>query len=220
MLYILDVMGIVSWSLPFGYIKNRDDQGVIERIQTSQMSIAWLMQAGWFLRLHQKLMPVIGNWLAANDRHGYFHQFASQQVLARKDRGGDEKDILGQLFTSQKTKPQLNDADIFYMMTTNVFAGSDSTSTSLRALFYLLLKNPTTYRRLMEDLEDKKSKGELSDPVTSEQAGSLPYLQAVIYEALRLYPAFGPTLDRDVPPGGMMINTHYIPEGVSLTVSY
>lgn len=173
------------------------------------------MHAGWFFRLHQRLRPVIGNWLALNDRNGYFHEFASKEVAGRRDRGGDDKDILGQLFDVQRAKPQLDDKSISFMMTSNVFAGSDTTSIALRSIFYLLLKNPATLGRLIRELQDKQGKGELSDPVSFEQAESRPYLQAVMYEALRLHSPAAFVLDRDVPPGGMTIGGHYVPAGVS-----
>lgn len=213
-----DVIGAVSFSRPFGYVTAGDDDGVFSRLKQSLRSMSWLMNVPWFYDLHQVLKPYIGNWLAANDRNGYFYQFAAQEIVSRKDRGGDDRDIVNQLFAIQKTKPQFSDTDMAYMLTANVFAGSDTTATSLNAIFYLLLKNPTVYQRLMQELEEKRATGELSDLVTFQQAESCPYLQAVMYEALRLYPAAGLQLNRDVPEGGMKVGKYYVPEGVSYSL--
>ncbi|RAL02329.1 cytochrome P450 [Aspergillus ibericus CBS 121593] len=212
-LFAFDIIGAVSFSRPFGYVDAGDDQGVFARIRRSFLSMSWLMAVRWFYDLHQKLQPVIGNWLAINDRNGFFYQFATQEVVARKDRGGDDRDIINQLFTIQRAKPHFSDTDIAFMMTANVFAGADTTSISLHAIFYQLLKNPSVYRRLMDELDAKKSRGELSDVVTFEQAESCAYLQAVMYEAIRLYSATGDLLNRDVPAGGMKIGEYYVPEG-------
>lgn len=179
-------------------------------------SIAWLMHAGWIFRLHQLLSPIFGNWLAAADRNGHFFQLAAKEIAARKERGGDSKDILGQLFTTQNAKSQLTDQDIAFMMTSNVFGGSDTTATSLCAAFLMLLKNPEAYDRLMDELRQKKAQGKLSAPITFEEAESCEYLQAVMYESMRLHPPFGMIMDRDVPAGGMRIGKEYIPEGVSM----
>jgi cytochrome P450 len=178
-------------------------------------SIAWLMHAGWIFRLNQKLSPIFGNWLAAADRNGHFFQLAAQEITARKKRGGDSKDILGQLFTTQKAKPQLTDQDIAFMMTSNVFGGSDTTATSLCAAFLMLLKSPDSYHRLIDEFKEKKAQGKLSDPITFEEAEACEYLQAVMYESMRLHPPFGMIMDRDVPAGGMHIGKDFIPEGVS-----
>lgn len=48
----------------------------------------------------------------------------------------------------------------------------------------------------------------------------LPYLQAVIKEALRLHPATGLPLGRVVPKGGSMIAGKYFTEGVSSAVHF
>jgi cytochrome P450 len=209
------VIGSISFSRPFGYVQAGDDQGVFQRIQDTMGSVSWLMHAGWFFRLHQSLMPVIGNWIAANNRNGYFFQFARNEVIGRLGRGGENKDIVGQLFDVQKARPELNDMNIAFMLTSNVFAGSDTTSIALRSIIYLLLKHPAKLNRLMSELEEKEEKGELSDPVTFQQAESWSYLQAVMYEAIRLYAPAGFDLDRTVPAEGMIIEDHFIPPGVS-----
>lgn len=122
--------------------------------------------------------------------------------------------MLGKLLTVQQAKPQMNDTNIAFMMTTNVTAGSDTTSFGLSAIFHYLLNNPEKCRCLVAELEEKKAKGELSTIVTAQQAESCAYLQAVIYEALRLRPSVGIPLERVVPAGGTTIDGHYIPTGV------
>ncbi|KAG8159077.1 hypothetical protein KVR01_010738 [Diaporthe batatas] len=155
----------------------------------------------------------------ADNRNGYFNQFAWREIHARKDRGGDDRDILGKLLEVQRGKHQMKDIDIAFMMTSNVTAGSDTTSIALSSVFHYLLRNPDTHRSLMSELEDKAARGELSPIVTASQAGSCAYLQAVIYEALRLRPSVGLTLDRVVPPGGMTIDGHFVPEGTEVGTS-
>ncbi|KAJ6031554.1 cytochrome P450 [Penicillium herquei] len=140
-LFAFDVIGAVSFSKPFGYVAAGTDDGL----------------------LHQKLMPVIGNWLAANDRNGYFFNFARDQIKLAKGHS-DTKDIMSQLFTTQQTKPELTDTNIAFMLTSNVFAGSDTTSSSLRGIIYLLLKNPQYYDRLVEEGEERVAGGKLSYP--------------------------------------------------------
>jgi cytochrome P450 len=50
-----------------------------------------------------------------------------------------------------------------------------------------------------------------------KEAQNLPYLQAVIKEALRLHPASGLPLGRVVPKGGAEIAGYYFPEQVSFS---
>ncbi|KAI1079575.1 cytochrome P450 [Whalleya microplaca] len=218
-LFAFDVIGAISFSRPFGYVEVGDDGGIFLRIQKAFTSIGWITHATWLFWLHQTLMPIIGNWLACNERNTYFFELTVREVKGRVDRGGDYKDMASQLLSVQKAKPELDDTNIAFMMTTNVFAGSDTTAMGLRSVLYMLLKHPETHKRLLEELEDKRQRKELSNPVTFEEQESCIYLQAVLYEALRLFPAVGGLLDRDVPPGGMTIDRHFIPAGTVVGTS-
>ncbi|KAL2273789.1 hypothetical protein FJTKL_04106 [Diaporthe vaccinii] len=214
-LFAFDIIGAISFSRPYGYVEAGDDNGIFALLKATFKSLAWLTRALWFFRLHQRLKPFFGGFisLAASNRNGYFHQFAWKEINARKARGGDDRDMLGKLLTVQQAKPQMNDTNIAFMMTANVTAGSDTTSFGLSAIFYYLLNNPDKYRVLVEELEKMRAKGELSTIVTAQQAESCAYLQAVIYEALRLRPSVGIPLERVVPAGGTTIDGHYTPAG-------
>jgi hypothetical protein len=73
-----------------------------------------------------------------------------------------------------------------YHNTNSRGAGSDTTAISLRAMLYYLCKNPATMRKLQKEIEDMEKKGLISDPVTYQQACKMPYLQAIMKEAMRL----------------------------------
>ena len=55
-------------------------------------------------------------------------------------------------------------------------AGSDTTAISLRACFYYLMKTPSTYKKLLAEIDDADSKGMLSPSVTYEECSRLLYL--------------------------------------------
>ncbi len=47
---------------------------------------------------------------------------------------------------------------------------------ALRAIFYFLVKNPTTYRKLMDEISQADQEGKLSDFVEFQQGLDLKYL--------------------------------------------
>ncbi|KAI1420446.1 cytochrome P450 [Xylaria sp. FL1777] len=213
-LFAFDVIGAVSFTKPFGFISAGSDKGLFDRLERTMRSAAWLMHAGWFFRLHQRfILPLFGNWLAVNDRNGYFFQFAQQEVQSRKDKGGSDMDIVGQLFQAQQTKPEINDLTIAFMMTSNVFAGSDTTSIALRGIFLNLMRYPQVVAKLRAELR------QFPALIASPEAESCPYLQAVIYESLRIFSPAGFILDRDVPPEGMLICGRHVPGGTMVGAS-
>ena len=102
------------------------------------------------------------------------------------------------------------------MATSNIFAGSDTTAISTRAIIYHLLKNLSCKAKLVAELDAAREQGKLSFPVSLAQADSLPYLQAVMYEALRLHPAVGMSLPRVSPSTGATIAGKFIPAGTTV----
>ena len=163
------------------------DDGSFGKIEGALQSAAWVGQIPMVYWINDALSPYIGNHLGIAARHGSLRNFAIQEITARQDRGGDQQDLLSKLKAIQKAKPLEMDANaVASMATSNVFAGSDTTAISTRAIIYYLLKNVECKRRLIDEIDDLRSQGRLSDPVKLAEADSMPYLQAVMYEALRL----------------------------------
>lgn len=165
------------------------DDGSFAQIEGALRSAAWIGQIPALYWIHDALMPYIGNHLGITARHGTLRQFAAREVAARTDRGSDHKDILSKLFATRKEKPtELDENAVTSMATSNIFAGSDTTAISTRAIIYYLLKNPEVKGRLVEEIDGRRREGRLSDPVALAEADGMEYLQAVMYEALRQVP--------------------------------
>lgn len=163
------------------------DDGSFKQIEGALQSASWLGQIPAVYWLHDRLMPYIGNWLGITARHGTLRQFAAREVASRKERNdSSNQDILSKLFATQKEKPdQLDENAVTSMATSNIFAGSDTTAISTRAIIYYLLKNPDAKKALIAEIDSRRKQGKLTDPVKLSEADDMPYLQAVMYESLR-----------------------------------
>jgi cytochrome P450 len=60
------------------------------------------------------------------------------------------------------------------------------------------------------------AEGTISSPVTEAECQSMPYLQAVIKEAMRLYPPLTALAFKTVPPEGDTISGYYLPAGTQV----
>ena len=100
-----------------------------------------------------------------------------------------------------------------------VIAGSDTSAGVLRTAMLCLLTNPIAYRKLQADIDTGIAEGTISSPITDAEARQMPYLQAVIKEALRLMPPASGPLFKQVPPEGDTIDGKYIPSGTQIGVS-
>jgi cytochrome P450 len=94
-----------------------------------------------------------------------------------------------------------------------MFAGSDTTGNALMVGFFHLLKDRERYAKLKEEIQ---SAWEVAGPSGPEARDleSLPYLNSVIKEALRLSVGVTTGLPRIVPVGGAVIANVAIPGGV------
>ena len=113
----------------------------------------------------------------------------------------------------RKQDPEfITDRQIMGLTASKVFAGSDSTAIALRTIFYYLLRQPETMRKWMEELEGASFDRE-GEIIGWEEGRELPFLTAVVEEALRISPAVGFILERIVPDAGLEVCGHLIPAG-------
>ena len=104
-------------------------------------------------------------------------------------------------------------AEIIKTSSTLIVAGSETTATLLSGALFHLLKTPSVLSKLTTEL--LTTFPDQAD-MTVVKLARLPYLNACLQEALRLYPPVPSVLPRRTQPGGAVINEYYIPENVSL----
>lgn len=90
-----------------------------------------------------------------------------------------------------------------------IFAGTDSTGMNLATICFMLAKHSECYRKLRLEIMDAKPK--------EPELQSLPYLQGVVREDLRLSMANLSRLPRVVPRGGWTFKEIYLPAGTAVS---
>lgn len=126
------------------------------------------------------------------------------------------RDFLDRFLAANKKDPEfISDQRVLALTVANVFAGSDTTAITLRAVFYLLMKHPDKLEKLLRELGDANL-GPKDQIVLWDQARDLPYLSAVIQESLRMHPAVGLPLERIVPAQGLQVGDAIIPAGTTV----
>ncbi|KAH9175545.1 cytochrome P450 [Lactarius sanguifluus] len=101
---------------------------------------------------------------------------------------GDGNDIISLLMQASSAGPkdiQLSEEELVAQMAVFLIAGTDTTSTALSWILHLLALHPDVQDKLRNELKEAhEDKAEL----THDQLVSLPFLEAVCRESLRLYP--------------------------------
>ncbi|KAL1857884.1 hypothetical protein Plec18170_003108 [Paecilomyces lecythidis] len=221
--YAFDVIGELTFGKALGFLETGHDvDGILESIEKNLDYAGKTGQMPWLDYLQVK-NPV--RQLLHGGSTTAVAQFAKNRLQERLSQSGTKsnarRDFLSRFFEAQVDHPKVvNDRQVLSYTITNVNAGSDTTAISLRAILYYTLKNPRVYAKLREELDDSTSSGRISSPVTWKESQELPYLDAVIKEALRLHPAVGLLLERIVPEGGLKLpDGPYLPPGTIVGVN-
>jgi cytochrome P450 len=145
-------------------------------------------------------------------------EMASNKAAGVDKFANRRPDLLSIFLKAQSERPDImNDQRVLTMAVSMAFAGSETTGISLAAVFYYLLRNPSNYHRLMQELDEATKSGHLQDRpsglISWNDSQTLPYLDACIKEALRMHPAAGLPLERVTPAQGAEICGEHIPGG-------
>ncbi|KAL0954501.1 hypothetical protein HGRIS_003468 [Hohenbuehelia grisea] len=97
-----------------------------------------------------------------------------------------------------------------------IIAGSDTTATTLTSIFGMLLSNPDAHKRLLDEIDAHFPVGE--DIMNPAVHARMPYLNAVINEALRMFPPVPTNVQRANPQDApaRVTGSVVIPAGTSV----
>ncbi|ETS77432.1 hypothetical protein PFICI_11306 [Pestalotiopsis fici W106-1] len=231
--YAFDVIGAITYSKRLGFLDHGLDVG--NAISALEGFLGYATLTGVYASIHPYLFA-IRNYLAGSKGTGraYIQAFtkecmdkhqANAKVLSKdgKSSSGDAAseegidaatDFLTKFALSHTKNP---DSFTVYHIAAgcdqNMAAGSDTTAISLSAIVYYLLKNPACLQKLREEINELRTAGTISsNKITFKESQDMPYLQAVMKEALRMHPALGLPLERVVPEGGAVIGGRLFPE--------
>lgn len=99
-----------------------------------------------------------------------------------------------------------------------ISAGGDTSSVTLAALLFYLLRHPAALDRLTREIRSTFTDiNDIQSPNLSPS--NLPYTRACLDEALRLAPAVPAHLPRTILPGGLTIDGHFLPGGTVVGTS-
>ncbi|KAF2428689.1 benzoate 4-monooxygenase cytochrome P450 [Tothia fuscella] len=227
--YAFDFTGDLAFGSSFEMLASEENRYMPKML----MGVSWFLYWAGFLPLGFIWRAILGSRLmnyipgeAAQDSAKFFHlassrlsdRFAAEEAAqangkeSRRDifhyilRGRDPETGLG------LTRAQLNaDAGLL------IAAGSDGVGLTLSATLFYLLKNPSVFEKLQEEIRTSFSS---LDEICTPKINQLRYLHAVFEETLRMTPAIPSPLPRLVERGGLDIDGIHIPQGIDVGVPH
>ena len=137
---------------------------------------------------------------------------ALEMVGYRRANPTDKKDLLNAMLFGKdpKSGEKMSDESIINNIITFLIAGHETTSGMLSFVFYQLCRNPEAMRKAQQEVDTVTGKG----PVTAQHMSKLPYIEAIMREALRLNPTapgFSVTALQTVPGPVVLAGKYTIP---------
>ncbi|KAK3386164.1 cytochrome P450 [Podospora didyma] len=213
--YSFDALGELAYSNAPGYLAADKDLNDVIKISDATLPFihvlgvypeVFLLTHKWPLRY---LLPRDGDKAGFGAIMGYIGKFIDDRLDVRAK---PKRDMLQSFIDHGMTADELRQE-----LTLQFFVGTDTTAHAIRIILLFLLTNPTAYQRLQRELDDAAASGLISSPIRDSEARSLPYLQAVIKEGLRIIPPVATGLFyKVVPPGGDTINGVFLPGGTNV----
>ncbi|KAL2431956.1 Pisatin demethylase [Exophiala dermatitidis] len=232
--YAFDVIGDITYSQRFGFLdKGEDIAGLLKALNG-------VLKYGALVGIYASWHPIVyyvSSRLGFGGAAGrtYLMQFVEERIRQRKEEAKVGKDVeklgerdenapmdfLEKLMVANQNDPErVTPYHVFMMGLSNIIAGSDTTAVSLSSILYNLLKHPDKMLKLRQEIEDFEAQGRCgSQNVAFKESQEMPYLQAVMKEALRMHPATGLPMWRVVPEGGIELCGRYFPEGTIVGIN-
>ncbi|KAK6383591.1 hypothetical protein LTS17_002883 [Exophiala oligosperma] len=218
--YAFDVISSITFQSRLGFLEKMGDvDEMFEGSSTFAYYFGVLGQLPWlhpYLLGNQLLLKVMTTLFPdAPDPTGKLFTNIEREIQRydQEEKLSDRKDFLSQLRAKDDPDREGHKRDLMNSLSNNILAGSETTAISLRSIFYFLSKTPRAYKTLVSDILEAQQAGRLSSIIKYDEAQKLPFLQAVIKEALRLHAPTCFPLERIVPAEGTQIGGYFVPGG-------
>ncbi|KAJ3568839.1 hypothetical protein NPX13_g6283 [Xylaria arbuscula] len=206
-----DLLGEMAFGESFGCIQSEKHHFWIDLVLQHVREITLVDNLRRFKILSgiaKRILPSL--ILSVRARHT---KYTRAKVQRRLESTSSRQDFL----TNVVEKVKSGDVPLEEMAahsSTLIIAGGETTATTMAAVMYYLLKTPKVMEKLTAEI---RGRYKAYDEIDSTSALQLPYLQAVINEALRIHPSGAHGHPRISP--GTQIDGHWVPKGVEVYTS-
>ncbi|KZT08061.1 cytochrome P450 [Laetiporus sulphureus 93-53] len=213
--FSFDFMGDLVFGGAFELLRDGDKNGLLRTIDAGLFLPGLTQHIPWCVDLLFAL-PWMGK-----SRANVLGEFTYKQVARRMKEGAVHDDLFYHISgesSTEKERPAF--PTIIASAAVAIVAGSDTTATALSSAMFFLCLQPTCYERLRDEVDTAFPLGK-AEPTDSVKLAQMDYLNAVINEALRLFPPAPTTLQRAPSRGSgghLLGSSMFIPEGTAVYV--
>ncbi|KAI4623046.1 uncharacterized protein J4E87_006139 [Alternaria ethzedia] len=217
----LDVISKIGFGKAFGDIKA--DADLDDYISAGRVGLAIMVFTGALGLTPYLHWPPIARMLGPSDKdksgYGKMRTVARELIDSRLEKPTNSRsDMLSSFIRHGLTRD-----DIVTESMLTILAGSDTTATAIRGTMLYLMTSQRAYKKLQVEIDAAVTSGHAASStgiVSDETMKSLPYLQAVMREGLRIHPPVTDIAPKKVPVEGdnVTINgkAYFLPGGTNI----
>ncbi|KAH7309150.1 cytochrome P450 [Stachybotrys elegans] len=210
-----DIIGHLAFGEPFGCLESGGYHPWVAML----FDLLRIATLGQVFRRHWYLTPLAAVVLPRRIIQSIQNHFKlSREIALRRLKTGNTErpDFISHILRHNDEKG-MSEGEIIENAYIIIPAGSETTATLLSGAMFLLTTNPEAYAKLVHEI---RSSFASEDDITLTRVGELPYLRAVLEEALRMYPPVPAGLSRRAPKGGQFVEGYWIPENTIVSVPH
>lgn len=197
-LYTIDITNTTIFGIESNVLENPDDQLAIETKRVADFN--WKRNFDWLIMF---LMPQFSKFFRIRvffrETEEFLKSITHLLITERENTGAKRHDLID-TFVKLKQEAEANGDDMARFMndlTSQVglllFAGYDTSSTTLSNVLFELAKNPDIQKRLRAEIKQTFAEG--NGEISFEALSKMEYMGMVLDETLRRYPPL-PLLER------------------------
>ena len=209
-----DVIGDLAFGESFNSLKNSVYHPWVSMIFDSLKMYSLAAATRYYPLVEKVSMMLLPTSLERRARD--HHQLCVVKTHRRLNMEKQRYDFMTPIIESNTNMDKMSLSEIESTMSMMIVAGSETTSTTLSGITYQLTKNPSVMQNLVSEVRDTFQE---EKDITMHSVRTLPYLNAVISEGLRVCNPVPAGLPRLVPPEGDTVCGLWLPGKVSSTLA-
>uniref|UniRef100_A0A6V7M0G0 Cytochrome P450 n=1 Tax=Bracon brevicornis TaxID=1563983 RepID=A0A6V7M0G0_9HYME len=194
--YTNDVIATCAFGISVDSMKNRENEFYTLGRKATTFTTFTLVKFMLAMRLPW-LAKIFNMKILGSRFEQFFLELVKETVETRDREGISRPDMIQLMMDSRNIKsgegPQLTLVEMTSQAMVFFFGGFETVSTLMCFLAHMISIHPEVQKKIHDEIDDvlERCQGE----VTYEAINSMPYLEAVMYETMRLYPVL-PAVDR------------------------
>ncbi|KAI1663830.1 BcABA1 cytochrome P450 monooxygenase [Pyrenophora tritici-repentis] len=213
--FTMDVITKLGFGHEIGYLRDeKDHYNFLSQVHSLWPQMSTSADVPWIREIlfSTPFLKLLGPKHTDKKGFGALMGAAKEHVDRRFDSGEKEKHDMLESFMKQGLTRAECEAEALFLL----LSGTESTACAIRQILVYAITNPSVYSKLKEEVASACRDGNISYPIRISEAKKLPYLQAVIYEGIRMRPPLLGLFPKVVPAPGETFHGKFIPAGTAI----